>query len=273
VLRTHNKPYTNTLGASKKNKNVKLNFIILFLFLSQISYCQTDNSIAVKDTVTLDPHYFILGTLSDYMGRFQYVDREKQIDRYYPYEKPLADYLTGYIKNQLNIEVQTIFKPSLHSEMFSEELSKALNSFYGENDQLLDDKFDTLNQKYSFITGLYYRYGESNNSKICKIQLANSPKHRNCYLLLKEIGCENIFYQYLRNIPAQYILYFEPTDELQKYFDIVELKRVDLRKSFLKTVIKMMGDAMTPKELKELKEQFKKSIDDDFEKVKTVFER
>ena len=35
----------------------------------------------------------------------------------------------------------------------------------------------------------------------------------------------------------------------------------------------MMGDAMTPKELKELKEQFKKSIDDDFEKVKTVFER
>ena len=103
---------------------MKLNFIILFLFLSQISYCQADNSVAVKDTVTLDPHYFILGTLSDYMGRFQYVDREKQIDRYYPYEKPLADYLTGYIKNQLNIEVQTVFEPSLHSEMFSEELSK-----------------------------------------------------------------------------------------------------------------------------------------------------
>lgn len=252
---------------------MKLNFIILFLFLYQISYCQVDNSVTVKDTVTLDPHYFILGTLSDYMGRFQYVDREKQIDRYYPYEKPLADYLTKYIKEKLNINVQTIFEQSLHSEMFSDELSITLNSFYGVNDQLIDDKFDTLNQKYSFITGLYYRYGESNDSKICKIQLANSPKHRNCYLLLKQIGCENIFYQYLRNIPAQYILYFEPTDELRKYFDLVEKERINLRESFVKSVMKMMGDSMSAKELKELKEQFKSSIDKDFEKVKAVFER
>ncbi len=256
-----------------KNRNLKLNFIILFLFLYQISYCQFDNSTTVKDTVTLDPHYFILGTLSDYMGRFQYVDREKQVDRYYPYEKPVADYLTTYIKKELNINVQTVFQQSLHSEIFSSELSKILNSFYGEHDQLLDEKFENLNQKYSFITGAYYRYGFSNNSKVCKIQLANSPKHRNCYSILKEIGCENIFYQYLRNIPAQFILYFEPTDKLQEYFDLIEQERIDLRESFINSIMKLMGDSMSPKELKESKEQFKKSIDEDFEKVKAVFER
>jgi hypothetical protein len=252
---------------------MKLNYIILFFLLSQISYCQVDNSITEKDTITLDPQYFILGTLSDYMGRFEYVDREKQIDRYYPYEKPVVDYLTKYIKNELDISVKTVFEQSLHSEMFSEELSKTLNNFYGENDELLDNKFETLNQKYSFITGVYYRYGFSNNSNISKIQLANSPKHKSCYLLLKQIGCENIFYQYLRNIPAQYIIYFEPTSELKKYFEIIEKERLIIRESFIESVVEMMKDPMSSKELKEMKEEFKDAIYRDFDKVEAIFKR
>ena len=243
---------------------MKLHFIILFFFLYQINYSQ-NNIVIEKETITLDPHYFILGTLSDYLGHFAYVDKEKQIDKYYPYEKPLADYLTEYIKEQLNIEVETIFKSSLHSEMFSEELSKKLNNFYGENGELMDEKFKTLNQKYSFITGIYYRDGYS-NSGIRKIQLANSPKHQNCYKLLMEIGCKNIFYQYIRGFPTQYILYFEPTTELKKYFELIEKERINLRESHFKSLIESMGDVMS-------KEELKTYIYKDFEKVKAVFEK
>ena len=103
-------------------------FILLIVFLlafqsthSQASINIERKIIASSDTTevkSFEPIYFILGTLSDYMGRFQYVEREKQVDRYYPYEKPLAYYLTDYIKAELNIVVDTAFEKSKHSEMF-----------------------------------------------------------------------------------------------------------------------------------------------------------
>jgi len=217
-------------------------------------------------TVSFDPVYFVMGTLSDYMGRFQYVDREKQIDRYSPFEKPLVDYLTGYIKSDLNIVVDTIFEKSNHSEMFSDELSNILNSFYGEKDELLNSKFETKNQIYSFLAGVYYRHGEKLNSSIYKIQLANSPKHQNCYDFLKQIDCENIFYQYLRNIPAQFILYFEPTNELKKYLDSIELEKAILKESFYD----QMKEYMTKEEMEKNFQKLKKK---EVEKIKDAFER
>ena len=207
-------------------------FILLIVFLlafqsthSQASINIERKIIASSDTTevkSFEPIYFILGTLSDYMGRFQYVEREKQVDRYYPYEKPLAYYLTDYIKAELNIVVDTAFEKSKHSEMFSEELSKTLNNFYGKNDELINSKFETDEQICSFLSGVYYRYGERLDTSIYKVQIANSPKHQDCYELLKRIGCEKIFYKYLRNIPAQFILYFEPTEKLKDYLDIIE---------------------------------------------------
>ena len=55
--------------------------------------------------------------------------------------------------------------------MYSDELSKKLNSFYGEKDELLSNKFETKKQFYSFLAGAYYRYGEKLDSSIYKIQL------------------------------------------------------------------------------------------------------
>ena len=105
---------------------------------------------------------------------------------------------------------------------FSEELSKTLNNFYGKNDELINSKFETDEQICSFLSGVYYRYGERLDTSIYKVQIANSPKHQDCYELLKRIGCEKIFYKYLRNIPAQFILYFEPTEKLKDYLDLIE---------------------------------------------------
>ncbi len=139
-----------------------------------------------------------------------------------------------------------------------------MNSFYGEKDELLNNKIKTKNQIYSFLAGVYYRYGEKIDSSIYKIHFANSPKHQNCYEFLKQIGCENIFYKYLRNIPAQFILYFEATSELKKYLDSIEQERLILKRSFYKQVKKMMS--------KKTKE-FQKLKNKETEKIKNAFKR
>jgi len=208
-------------------------FISIVLVSSYTAHSQTSSktsSSADLSNTVFDPTYFVLGTLSDYMGRFSYVNKKNQVDRYYPYEEPLVKHLTGYIKQEFNLDVITNVDKSKHSEIFSEELSKKLNSFYGKNNDLIQQKIETTRQISSFL-GVYYRYGERLDSGIYKIQLANSPKHQNCYELLKRIGCNNILYQYLNNIPAQFILYFEPTEELEKYLLLIESEKAALRKS------------------------------------------
>lgn len=250
--------------------------IVTFLLVIQSAFSQIDkkmdNTILAnrKQTVSIEPVYFVLGTLSDYNGHFYYVKREKQIDRYYPFEKPMVNYLTLYIKAELNIIVDTIFEKSNHCEMYSDELSKKLNSFYGEKDELLSNKFETKNQFYSFLAGAYYRYGEKLDSSIYKIQLTNSPNHHICYELLKKSGCENVLYEYLKNIPAQFIYYFEPTDELKKYFDSIEFEREILKKSYYNEIEEMMEGVMTKEDMKK---SFKESKDKEIEKVKNAFKK
>lgn len=233
---------------------------------------ETDNAIAAKtnETVLIDPVYFVLGTLSDYMGRFSYVKREKQVDRYYPFEKPLVNYLTLYIKTELNITVDTIFEKSNHGEMYSDELSKKINSFYGEKDELLIAKFETKNQIYSFLAGAYYRYGEKLDSSIYKIQVSNSPNHIIYNELLKKIGCENVLYEYLKNIPAQFIYYFEPTDELKKYFDSIELENEILKKSLYSELEETLKAAMTEEDIKK---SFQESKNKEIAKFKNAFKK
>lgn len=237
--------------------------IITFLLAIQSVFSQIDKktndaiSANTKKTVSIDPVYFVLGTLSDYNRHFYYVRREQQIDRYYPFEKPMVNYLTLYIKTELNITVSAIFEESNPREMYSDELSKKLNSFYGEKDELLSTKFETKNQIYSFLAGAYYRYGEKLDSSIYKIQVSNSPNHNIYNELLKKIGCENVLYEYLKNIPTQFIYYFEPTDELKKYFDSIELEKEILTKSFYNQMEEMTKGALKEEYMKKSSQESK----------------
>ena len=179
------------------------------------------------------PVYFLLGTLSDYMGRFQYVARQNQVDRYYPYEKPLVNYLTIYIAQQLRIKVDTSFEKSGHSRMDSPELAKMLNGYYSHRGLLTDSLFTTDAQICSFLLGNYYRYGQKLSDKIYKIQLANTLKGPLLGAQLQRAGCDKVLYKFLHNIPAQTIYYFTPSQKLTRYFDLVELENAKLRESFL----------------------------------------
>lgn len=218
---------------------------------------KTEKYKIINSSNDFEPVYFVLGTLSDYMGRFQYIDRQEQIDRYYPNEAPMVEFLASYIKDNLNTPVDTVFEESRHSEMYSKSLAETLNAFYGENDELMEGSFNTDERINSFLAGVYYRYGEKIDSNIYKIQLTNSPKHLNCYNLLKLIGCNKIFYKYLKSIPAQFILYFEPTDELKKYFNMIESERLILERSFYIVISERMNK--TPSETERLFEKSRES--------------
>ena len=247
----------------------KFNFLLVtFLLIFQPIYPQQHHKYETIKETKFDAVYFVLGTLSDYMGRFQYIDRKKQIDTYYAYEKPLVDYLIRYIKTELNTTVDTLHIGST-IKMFSEELSTKLNSFYGEKDKLLNDKFETEHQICSFLAGVYYRYGEKLDSPIYKIQLANSPKHSNCYDFLKKLGCENIFYQYLRNIPAQFKLYFEPTAVLKDYLESIEKENLTLKEAWFKQI----ASISTSSSEKDLKEAMKTLKAQETEKIRNAFKR
>ena len=67
------------------------------------------------------------------MGRFAYVDRATQVDRYYPYEASLAQYIADFIQNNYAIKVDTQFMASRHSIMFSEPIAEKLHYYYDEN--------------------------------------------------------------------------------------------------------------------------------------------
>lgn len=83
-------------------KQILILYILLLIFPSNKNFGQViTHERATGKIAELDPDTFLLGTFSDYMGRFRYVDRESQIDRYYPYEKPLAHFVEKFILDQL----------------------------------------------------------------------------------------------------------------------------------------------------------------------------
>ena len=79
---------------------MKINYaIIAGLILS--------SSICVQTKEQINPTYFILGTLSDYNGRYWSVKKTNQVDSYFSYEKPLIDDINALSRKELKIIVGT----------------------------------------------------------------------------------------------------------------------------------------------------------------------
>lgn len=104
------------------------------------------------------------------MGRFQYIDRKSQIDRYHPYEEPMARYIARFITEHYKIIVDTVFTTSRYSEIFSPVLANEIHvKYFDENGRFIDSTFNSEVGRYSFITGVYYRFGEHLEGNIYKI--------------------------------------------------------------------------------------------------------
>jgi cell division protein FtsI/penicillin-binding protein 2 len=217
---------------------LKVLTISVFLIISATLWGQIDSkreNLRVNDSVKLDPLYFTLGTLWDYTGRVTYVNKKSQVDRYYSFEKPIIDYLFNLIKEELNIDISNIpgnEKNVARYETFSPELSEKINSFFKENHLIIDSLKNIPKLNYSYLAGRYYRYGEKINDSIYAIQIANSSDHSVCDSLLRRVGCTKIHFRYLKNIPAQFIYYFIPTNELERYFDYISKEKEELENSY-----------------------------------------
>lgn len=182
------------------------------------------DSIAIK----IDNSFFLLGTLNDYMGR-KWVAKGEVFDKYYPFEKPLMKFVDSIVKKEYKISL--IQKDNCFNSV---EMSKKMNSYYNEN-ELVHSFFTSKEKKISFILGAYYRYGEKVNDNIYKIQIANSNKHIDIYQFLLSLGCKNIYYKRLQNIPVQNIIYFEANELIKEYFKTIELEKEKLFQSLLQS--------------------------------------
>jgi len=226
---------------------------------------------SVNFEVKINPDFFLLGTFSDYMGRFAYVNRDTQVDRYYPYEEFLAKYVADFIERNYNIKVDTQFKESRYSEIFSRTIVEKLHSYYDEQGKLKEGIFDSEEKMYSFLTGVLLRYGENIFDNVFLISVFNSPKRNEIYELLKSLECIKIIYKnYRGNIPTVTKFYFEATPRILKYFNTIRNENVIIQSEYKKVNWKMFenSDKETFERLKQQIEEREKEV---VNSIKTIF--
>lgn len=215
--------------------------VFSFLIMSILHFSLTGQE-KFSANSQVNSRFLLLGTLSDYMGRFAYVDKADQVDRYYYYEESLIDFIDSMAKADMNVTVREVFNNGTY-ETYSWLLSEIVNTYYDENSLLIDSLFRTNEEICSFITGRYYRYGRQLNDSIFRIQVQNSPDHGILLTLLKRIGCTKVYYKYVKTVPSHYLYYFIPTDELNSFLSQIHTAKAKLEKEFKEAAIKILGDS------------------------------
>lgn len=249
-------------------KRIYIIFILLNVF--QYSNGQTLN-------LEIDKEYFLLGTLSDYMGREKYPKIIERVDKYlangdhqgdmilkqyYDKEKYVAGYIFNTFKSEYSDLLTRINTQTNRLEIYSKSLRRKIDEFYtykysgrntnnGNNDleelkldfeaktkdlyiknfdsiyagSLKKDIFKNDLQKLSFLTGAYVRFGGQRDT-IYYISLSNSnSKIRVSADLLKKLKCSDIECKVNKSsIPVGHTVYFQPTDELKRYFETFKYK-------------------------------------------------
>lgn len=103
------------------------NLIVLIIVLT-LSSCD------MKDKNSIDYDYFLIGTLSDYMGREKYQTVEDRVDKYSQSEQQLCMTIDSIFKNsypdlEINSSVHKISKKN-EFELHSKTLAERIESFY-----------------------------------------------------------------------------------------------------------------------------------------------
>lgn len=117
----------------KKNK---IFFIILIVFAFQIVHSQNPIQRQQKPNpeLILDKDYFLLGTLSDYMGRQKTYKNDNFIDNYYEGETLLMSYIMKIYSDESPEFVvkksQNPYSSSVTDILNSKKIAEKMNSFY-----------------------------------------------------------------------------------------------------------------------------------------------
>ena len=183
------------------------------------------------------PEYFLLGTISDYMGRYYFLNSNDEFDFFMLNEKEekyAMYYLYDYIKNNFDTNINKgLSLDTIKGRIISLELAEKMNSFYDDKGILSIDIFKTDEQKYSFLLGKYLRARIINKEEngLCTIGVTNSPNKGIIYQLLPMIGCDKITYTVEDTIPTWTYFSFDITPKFRKYLKILEDSEDIFRKS------------------------------------------
>jgi hypothetical protein len=230
-------PYCRAVISHKTYQTMKnVIFLLIALIISSCASRQTSdkNLLTVAQNLKMDTTYFLLGTLSEYNGRFWQISKPNQVDRYNVYEKPLIDFQHNLISNKFNIELITLIDTSSTTseyETFSKELSLTLNSFFTKDGIFIDSCLKTSDQINSYLLGRYYRYGRQANDSIFLIHLFNFPNHFICNNLLRQ-SARKVYLKQINEMPAQFIYFFIPNQELKGFFNIISDQKIKLADSY-----------------------------------------
>jgi len=211
-------------------------FLFIVLIISSCASRQTsEKSILNKNqNLKMDTTFFLLGTLSEYNGRFWQINKPDQMDRYNVYEEPVMDFQRDLFLKKFHIKLTVLAdssSPTLEYETFSKELSALLNSHFTKNGILIDSCFKTPDQINSYLLGRYFRYGRQVNDSIFLIHLFNFPNHNICNNLLSQTSSK-VFLKQINQMPAQFKYYFVPNKELREFFRIVSDQKLKLKDSY-----------------------------------------
>ena len=195
---------------------------------------EKDSSKVIIEAIDLDSFFFLLGTLSDYMGRSIKESEEDYVDRYLLGEEPLYEFLMTYLEGitKSPLTLDTIGKKRV--SIRSENLAERIRPFYQlihegrsskdgkiwekrRNYKLKEDIFDNKLQKQSFLTGVILRHGQEIHPDIYKLSLNNSISlEKKIIQLLYELGCTKLFFERKTNrIPVSFTIYFKVPSSLE----------------------------------------------------------
>ena len=223
-------------------------FIIILISISSKFYCQ-------KNNIKLDKDYFVIGTLTDEMGRIKdYKDNEtvekSTFDNFilkYNFNFLKADYDDLVIDSALVRQTDLygdyidIMNTSLKSKKFAFKVNQLYTYQFGleEKGEVIDSTYTgTLKknifknnfQRLSFLTGVYCTNGITNEQKYC-IKFVNSiGKYSVCVDALKKMGCKNVELIVTEAVPWSEAIYFEPTELLKSYLNEFEPIRIRIIK-------------------------------------------
>lgn len=209
----------------KKNNMITKIFLLFFcFFILNSTYAQSKNNV----------DYFLLGTLSDYMGRQKCITQNEIVDHYFKFEKSLLNYNYNILKNQYpDLKMDTI-NNALKSKILTDKINGYFN--FSFDDQYCTDVEDTNGNlkdtlftgklkptifksdkdKISYLIGVFTRHGTITDSEYA-IKIANSVStYEISKMLLQQLDCKIIEAKVVENVPYFYSIKFIPNKILNK---------------------------------------------------------
>ncbi|MCC8145428.1 MAG: hypothetical protein LIO93_03095, partial [Bacteroidales bacterium] len=169
------------------------------------------------------PEYFILGSLGNHLRRMGGSSLKKgEIDFFQPEEEARVEFLKKYVRENLDIDlIVTKDEKKGYFTTYSIGLSEIINSFFKKGSSLKYDLFHNEEEIYSYLLGVYYRYGTKTSDETYELRQTYLNTDR-MFSILRKSQCPSICYKYHDAVPGGVSFIIKPGILLEKYFTLLE---------------------------------------------------